>query len=355
VKEGVSVIICSHNGASLLPDTLAHLKAQRPVPVPWEVLLVDNASTDDTSGTARSSWKDTTVPLRVVSEPRLGVRYAREKGFEEASYGLLAFVDDDNWVAPDWVAVVFDIMSNESRLGAVGSIRDPVFDGLAPGWFKSFHSSYAVLTEQDFRALDQPPEYLPTAGLCVRKSAWEELLRRGFSFRSVGRKGTRLTGGEDTELTMALRLSGWELRVDPKLRLRHFMPSQRLKWKYLRRLLRSYEASHVTLDSYSAHSLLLPRGPARWISESWLYQLGRSFALLSRNPRAVVTALALDAEGDADVIAVEKLFGRVLGLLQLRGRYRVFRRQVREADWLQVLPDTSSLTSPKPADLVQRV
>lgn len=336
--KGLSIIICCHNGAARLPTTLFHLKEQDPPAASWEVLLIDNASTDGTAEIARACWRDGPAPFRVINEPRLGVRYARERGFFEASYDFLGFVDDDNWVARDWVRTAYDIISSNPGLGAVGSIRAPACEVSSPAWFDDFHSSYAILTERDLEQMEKPPEYLPTAGLCVSKPAWARLIQNGFRFQLSGTVGKKLQGGEDTELTMALRLSGWKLCIDPRLRLQHFMPEQRLKWRYLRRLLRSYEASHVTLDSYSAHSLLLPRGPARWISESWCYQLGRSFALLIRNPRAVVKAIALDAEGSAEVIEVEKLFGRALGLLQLRGQYRVFRRQVRQADWLQLRP-----------------
>src|SRR6516165_10294953 len=126
--EGLSIVICCYNGGSRLPPTLAHLKVQDQAPVPWEIVLVDNASTDNTVEVARSCWKDGPVPLRVVYEPQLGTRYARERGLQEATYSLVGFVDDDNWVKRDWVTTAYEIMSSDRKLGALSSIRIPVSD-----------------------------------------------------------------------------------------------------------------------------------------------------------------------------------------------------------------------------------
>ncbi|MGF2076073.1 glycosyltransferase, partial [Enterococcus casseliflavus] len=57
IQWGVSVVVCSHNGADRLPGTLAHLASQRVTrDLLWEVIVIDNASTDDTAGVARRHW-----------------------------------------------------------------------------------------------------------------------------------------------------------------------------------------------------------------------------------------------------------------------------------------------------------
>src|SRR5262249_114394 len=332
--DGISVIVCSHNGAGRVPTTLLHLKSQIPSAIPWEVLVVDNASTDDTAEVARACWEGGPVPLRVVNEAHLGVRYARERGFLETKREYLAFVDDDNWVADDWVATAYQILAADSRLGAVGSVLIPACQVPSPDWFENYHSSFAVLTYSDLLRMSEPPKSLPTAGLCIRKRAWEMLVRNGFHFQLSGSVGDSVQGGEDTELTIALRLSGWDLRIDPRLRLQHFMSARRLRWDYLRKLLRSYGASHVALDAYSEHSLSLRKGPRRWLSERWWYQLGKTGLKMARHPSAAVAALCGDSEGRDEVIKVEQQFGRAAGLIRLKGKYGVLRREVREAPWL---------------------
>ena len=334
--DGLSIIIVCHNGAGRLPTTLSHLKMQQSPKVPWELVVIDNASTDQTTKVALSCWENGPAPMRVIAESHLGVRFARERGIAEAKYSLLAFVDDDNWLASNWVRTAYEIMSSDSSLGAVGSIREAECEVQSRPWFDNYHSVYAVLTESEFDQMEQPPPYLPTAGLCLRKAAWEGLVHDGFHFLLSGTVGGKLRGGEDTELTLALHLAGWRLRIDRRLCLRHFMPSERLRWQYLRKLKRNYGESHVPLDAYSQHSLSLQQGARRWLSDSWWYQFGKSLTKIANHPTAVFAALGADGEGRSDLIEVEEQFGRAIGLLHLRGRYRTFRREIREAQWRRV-------------------
>ena len=96
---GVSIMICCHNGAARLPETLAHLSRQKVDPgIPWEVLIVDNASTDDTAPRARQLWPESApAPLRIIPEPQQGKPYACLRGLNEARYEFLGIIDDDNW------------------------------------------------------------------------------------------------------------------------------------------------------------------------------------------------------------------------------------------------------------------
>jgi glycosyltransferase involved in cell wall biosynthesis len=331
VLDGVSVIICTHNGATRLPATLAHLKVQKPPIAPWEVLLIDNASSDATAEVARSCWQNGPAPLRVVQEPCLGVRYARERGLAEAKYSFLGFVDDDNWVADDWVRSAYEIVSSDPALGAVGSIRTPACEVSPPAWFANVHSSYAILTDHEFEQMQEPPPSLPTAGLCLRRVAWDKLIQDGFRLNLTGRQGKKLLAGEDMELTMSLRLNGWKLQIDPRLRLQHFMPGHRLQWSYARRLLRDHSASHVLLDAYSERSVSSPPGFRRWLSERWWYQFGSSLSRIASQPRLVMVALWSSGDGRKDIIEMEQLLGRALGLLRHNTRYGDLRREVRQA------------------------
>jgi hypothetical protein len=91
--------------------------------------------------------------LRVVREGKLGLQGARERGLQEAKYYFLGFVDDDNWVARDWVRIAHEALASDASTGAVGSVCDPVFEVAASEWFDEFHSNYAVLTDADLRKL----------------------------------------------------------------------------------------------------------------------------------------------------------------------------------------------------------
>lgn len=197
--------------------------------------------------------------------------------------------------------------------------------------------------------MPQLPEFLNGAGLCVRRVAWEKLVENGFRFQLTDRVGKSLSAGGDTELTLALRLAGWKLRIEQRLSLQHFMPSQRLEWTYLRALLRGYCASQVLLDAYSEYSVSLRPGGRRWLSDRWWYQFAKSLRRIKSRPSTVMAALFSDGEGRNEIIEIEKQFGRALGLLQFSNRYSALRNEIRGAVWREriVRPDTSLSVAPK--------
>jgi glycosyltransferase involved in cell wall biosynthesis len=328
---GVSIVICCHNSEKLLPRTIAHLKQQQVSDeVKWEVLVIDNASIDATASVATQCWRDNgPAPMRVVHEPRLGLSYARERAFHEAQYELVSFIDDDNWVDPEWVMTASRCMSADSRLGALGSANTAVADVPIPAWFSRYCHYYAAWNFSESATV--PTRFLTGAGMTIRKSAWFRLRQNEFRLHLTGRCGTRLLGLEDIELGFALQLTGWKIGVEPRLKLNHYMPPQRLRWTYLRRLIRGAGESQGLLDAYTEYSISLAPGARSWMSDRWWYQIRKPLRKLVRRPRAVIAALATQGEGRAEVIEVEELFGRAIGLLRHRGRYGAARRAVREA------------------------
>jgi glycosyltransferase involved in cell wall biosynthesis len=342
MSEGVSIVVCCHNSALMLPKALTFVAEQKVRDgIEWEVIVVDNASTDETSQVALRSWPSKApAPLRVVHESQLGLVYARIKGFAEANYGIVSFIDDDNWVYPDWVEVVWEVMNNDPKIGACGGLNDPVFETQPPWWFKSVEDSYAVGPQgQKAGKMTWSRGYLHGAGLSVRKSAWQELVRKGFQPKLVGRRGKTLTGGEDSELCLALRLAGWELWYEPRLRLHHFLPAHRLKWSYVRRVRRESGEYLVEQDPYHCaleenYENLIVR-----LRETWQWQ---TFATLVRLSWLVLSSFLTNPEGDHKLLRRERMIGRLIGLLKKRKVYDLSIREVRQAPWRCVLQNSTT-------------
>ena len=91
-----------------------------------------------------------------------------------------------------------------------------------PAWFDDFQESCAVLAERDLGQMTEPRQHLPAVGLCVRRTAGDRLIQSRLRLQLTGTVGNKLQGGEDVELTMALRVNGWNLRIDRRLRVQHF-------------------------------------------------------------------------------------------------------------------------------------
>jgi len=320
VGHGISAVICSHNGAARLPTALSHLASQDvSADVPWEVIVIDNASTDDTTQVTRRSWPPGAhAPLKVIYEPHLGLSFARHRGLLEASYEFVSFIDDDNWVSPDWVTLAFDVMSRKPSIGACGGFSEAASACHPPVWFQAYQGAYAV-GPQGPRPGDvtEAQRYWWGSGLTVRRAAWRLLVNSGFRSLLTDRRGGKLTAGGDSELCMAIRLAGWRFWYEPNLRLRHHLPTHRLTWSYLRRLHRGFGASSVGLDSYLALLDIDKATPGR----TWRHEcLGAAKELISFRGW-LAKSLVTSCEGNDYTLRIEWLIGRALELMRGRQAY----------------------------------
>ena len=172
----VSICIPCFNSSARLPETLRHLQKQRtPEGLNWEVIVIDNNSTDDTAAVAVRTWADCNVaPLRLIREARAGLSNARECGLRESQSEIVAFVDDDNWVCDSWVALVDEIMTDHPEVAVCGGCGAPVFESqTGPEWFSRFQLYYATgaqVADAGYVPLSRGALY--GAGMSVRKSAW---------------------------------------------------------------------------------------------------------------------------------------------------------------------------------------
>ena len=329
IEIGVSIVICAYNGAGRLPPTLDHLKNQRGCDgLKWEVLIIDNASTDGTAEIARRCWgDDSPVAMRIIREPRLGLTYARECALDHIRYEFVSFIDDDNWVSDNWVRRVVEIMAAHPEAAAIGGYCAAVPEIQPPAWFARFKNFYAI--GPDYDCGTEVP-MLWGAGLTLRKSVWYSLRAHGFRFLTTAQ-------GEDQEICLAVRLAGWKLWFDPELRLQHFIPAGRLTWDYFRTLQRKRTSCLVLVDPYLA---ALNNADARDLAPvqgAWMRQFGLTLKNLLlnllRRPHKVFGRSSLRYEGDDDVLRIENYFGRLVGLINCNREYEANLRAVANAPW----------------------
>jgi glycosyltransferase involved in cell wall biosynthesis len=332
MSPGVSVVICCHNSAKRLPETLRHLAAQEvPPEISWEIIVIDNASTDGTAETARRCWpSNAPAPLRVVAEPEAGLHRARVRGIQEVRHEIMSFVDDDNWIAPDWVERVAGIFARHPRVGACGGRTDPVTEIDPPAWFHQIKGCYATGSQhaQSGDITDSPGTLLWGAGLNLRSEAVRGLLQAGFTFMMSGRKGGQLSAGEDTELCFALRASGWRFWYDESLVVKHFIPGERLSWDYAQRLMAGMGRAAVMIDLY----LFALQGPPFEKYPSWKKTWGFQFLKTVRQGMAVILAHPHDSlflpENSLATLKFKKLTAQSVALWGMRTQYDEMKRRV---------------------------
>ena len=255
MSEGMSVIICCYNSAPRLPRTLEHLALQHTPSLPWEIVLVDNRSTDDTRRTAVETWSRLgrhDVPLHVVDQPVPGLSYARQKGVEASRYALLLFCDDDNWLSPNYVEDAFRILHARADIGALGGTGQAVADVPLPSWFEAYKACFACYPQgKQEGELSGTNAFLYGAGLVVRRDALDRLAQKQFKPILPDRVGSKLSSGGDTELSYALRLTGYKLWYSEKLMFQHHLPASRLTEQYLYRLVSALAYCSGLLITYN--------------------------------------------------------------------------------------------------------
>lgn len=248
--KGVSIIICCHNGATRLAETIRHIARQRvPWHISWELLIIDNGCTDDSVAVARAEWQKHRVNtyMRVVKEKALGLSYARARGFREARYEYMVLCDDDNWLQEDYVNQVYNILSENPNIGALGGLGTLLFEVEPPTPELSYIFAAGPQAPRSGKVLQNK---VYGAGCAIRSTAYEAILSRGFRSLLTDRKGVELASGGDYELCLALAIVGYDIWYDDRLRFTHFITSERLTWDYyLRYAVESSKCFNV-IESY---------------------------------------------------------------------------------------------------------
>lgn len=249
----VSIIICCYNSAQKLQKTLEHLANQRISDnIKFEVVVVDNASIDNTGEVAKLIWEqlDSPIPLRVVSEKKAGLVYARICGVKTAKHDLLIFCDDDNWLREDYVQNAVDIMNNNPTIGVLGgqSVLAPHIE--APEWWEEYQGNYAVGKQLTKTGLANHRGFLYGAGMVTYKSLAERIFDSQNPFLLVGRKGNICLSGEDGEYCQRAMLLGYNLYYSESLFYWHDISVSRLSNEYLEKLLDSFEPGMVIIEKY---------------------------------------------------------------------------------------------------------
>jgi glycosyltransferase involved in cell wall biosynthesis len=236
----VTVMVATHNRASLLRQTLeALIEQETPESLGWEILVVDNGSTDGTLEVFRTMAMLAPGRLRYLFEPRLGKSRALNAGLAVARGAVIALTDDDVSPAVDWVATAATVLDTRGVDGAGGRIL-PRWEVEPPSWLLGSRQLLDCLAIMDFDRpvmLPVPPGRPPQvwgANMVFRRQALMAL--DGFDTR-LGPVGDRRFCEEDCDIVRRMLAAGRSMAYDPALTVFHRVPRARLKRAYFRRLM----------------------------------------------------------------------------------------------------------------------
>ena len=235
----ITVAICTWNRAKLLQQTLAKMVSLHiPRGVTWDLLVVNNNSTDHTESVL-TSYLDK-LPLSSVFEPSPGQSYARNRAVHAAQGDLIIWTDDDVLVDSDWLAAYVDAADQWPTAAFFGGPIEPWFEGEAPPWLEQIYSR----VENAFAArnLGEDPRLLTEgkfpfgANMAIRTKVQRRYL---FDPKLGLRPGSRIVGDE-TAVFEEMTRDGLDGRWVPKAKVRHFIPKGRQTIKYLRSYYHGY-------------------------------------------------------------------------------------------------------------------
>lgn len=255
----ISVVVCTHNPRQdYLRRTLEALEKQSLPKDQWELLLIDNASTEPLDGKWDLSWHPHS---RHVREAQLGLTPARLRGISESSAELLVFVDDDNVLFPDYLHECLRISEQWPILGAWGGQQFPEFEGGAPAeqWKVDF---WTDAFEKDIWSNNYDRAAAPIgAGVCIRKTIALEYHKkvRSDSIRALlDRAGAQLLSGGDIDMDYIACDMGLGTGKFVCLKLIHLIPKKRTTDEYLVKLCEGFGFSDVLLAKIRGGNPILP-------------------------------------------------------------------------------------------------
>jgi glycosyltransferase involved in cell wall biosynthesis len=184
----LAIVISTYNRSALLEGALHALLAQNGKGFAFEVLVVDNNSSDQTPGLVKSLAAQNPEKLRYLFEPKQGLSYARNTGIANARSSLVAFTDDDVRVAPDWAWQIVTAFQAHPDIDFLGGKVLPLWPKSPPDWLTSQHWTPLALLDygdQPFYVTENRQLCLIGANLAFRKRAFETVGLFNTEFQRV--------------------------------------------------------------------------------------------------------------------------------------------------------------------------
>src|SRR3989454_1226849 len=256
-RPPISVIVCTYNGARTIRDCLEAL--ERLTYADYEVIVVDDGSTDTTAAIARR------YSCRLIQTENRGLASARNTGLRAARGEIVAYIDDDAYPDPDWLTYLANRFLSAEHVGVGGPNIAPAGDGptaecvaRAPG------GPVHVLLS------DREAEHIPGCNMAFRKESLEAIGGFDPQFRAAG---------DDVDGCWQLQERGWTLGFSPAA----------MVWHHRRNSLRTYWKQQI---GYGRAEAMLERkwpekyngpGHVRWAGR--IYGSGLTRALRWRRAR----------------------------------------------------------------------
>ncbi len=260
----VTIAICTRNRAKSLARTLDSVAAMSiPRDARWEVLIVNNGSTDETPSVIHS-FKEV-LPIHETLEPEVGTSRARNRAVGEARGEYIVWTDDDVLVDRDWLCAYVTAFHRWPDSALFGGKALPLFEGTVPAWLnETFDLVGAVFAFRDFGDI---PVQFTLEGRRIpygTNYALRTVEHKAHPFNPrLGASPENRMYGEETDVIERVLRSGETGYWVPEAKVQHRIPQDRMTLGYIDKYYRGYGRNLAYHDS----NLGTPRlcGVPRWL------------------------------------------------------------------------------------------
>ena len=144
----ISAVICTYNRDQFIGDALHSLSLQSLSNDLFEIIIVNNNSTDNTENISLNFIKKhPELDCKYVIEPNQGLSFARNRGIKESEYEIITYIDDDAFAKPDFLEQIFNYFNEHPNIAGIGGKVIPRYEIEEPDWMNKW--LYGFVTKVD--------------------------------------------------------------------------------------------------------------------------------------------------------------------------------------------------------------
>ena len=230
----LSVVICTYNRADCILDALHSLVQQTLPRNLFEVLLINNNSTDAMETLCENFGQQSPAfNYRYIVEAQQGLSHARNRGIAEAVGDIIVFMDDDATAEPGYLEKMLAFFAQTPGAAACGGRIYPRFESRRPHWMSHFLLSLTSSIDLGNKVKVFTRRQFPVgANMAVRK---EMFAKYGLFNPGLGRKGNSMDGAEEKDFFYRLIYAKEKIYYLPDAIVHHYVPDRRLTFDFFRR------------------------------------------------------------------------------------------------------------------------